>query len=92
MQDNLWRAAFQAVCDDPALYGLAVPDCGPTTLPACMQLGADETPLQYCPQVRGTYQQDGLAKQITIIAAREKRAVTGTPVVCRDGTLLLFQA
>lgn len=54
-------------------------------------MGADETPLQYCPSVKGTYQIEGQQKQITIIAAREKRSATATPVVARDGTLVAFQ-
>ena len=60
-------------------FGLVLPPGGPRVLPEAVQLAADETPIQYCPQVRGTYQEEGHKKQITIIAAREKRSITGTP-------------
>lgn len=67
------------MCADPEAFGLVLPPGGPRVLPEAVQLAADETPIQYCPQVRGTYQEEGHKKQITIIAAREKRSITGTP-------------
>lgn len=89
--DEQWRQAYLEVVRNPGRFGIIVPADGPHQLPEYMQLAADETPLQYCPVVRGTYQEGDLSKQVTIIAAREKRSVTGTPVVSRDGSLLTFQ-
>ncbi len=89
--DNAWRQAYKAVCKDPVLYGIPLPAGGPTCLPLGMQCAVDETPLMYAPQVRGTYEECGRSKQITLVAAREKRMVTGSPLVTRAGEMLLFQ-
>lgn len=59
--DNLWREVLQDVLQNPGQYGIVVPPDAPSTIPATMLFGADETPLQYCPVVKahtflgGTY-------------------------------------
>lgn len=56
-----------------------------------MVLAMDETPLMYGPPVKGTYVLDGATKQISIIGSREKRSITGSPVISRSGHCLGFQ-
>ena len=58
-----------------------------------MIFGADETPLLYCPTIRGTYMdgKEKMKKQVMIAGSREKRMVTGMPTTSMTGGVLSFQ-
>lgn len=71
------------VCHPPSLLL-------PPTI-AGMVLAMDETPLMYAPPVRGTYTVNGAEKQVVIIGTREKRAITGSPIIASNGELFAFQ-
>ena len=87
-EDNTWRDFYDQVVQHPDLFGLAFTDGA--SIPAALQLGADETPVLYMPEVRGTYDMLN-SKQIQIMGSRERRMITGTPVTNRQGDLVLMQ-
>ena len=76
--DDQWRKELKKVIDDKGLH-------------PSMVFGVDETPLQYCPRVKGTYTTAGQAKQLVILGSREKRCVTATPICSMDGRVPLLQ-
>ena len=55
-QDEAWRRTVMGILATTALYGI---NCS-GEIPPCMVAGMDETPLLYCPAVRGTYIQTSL--------------------------------
>lgn len=87
-EDNLWREYFESLVKSPFDHGMGGIEGLP--IPERLQLGADETPILYMPQVRGTYESVGV-KQVQILGGRERRMITGTPVTSRAGDLHLMQ-
>jgi transposase len=88
--DNDWRAALLAVMAAPASYGIQGTS---GTIPDGLVTAMDETPLLYCPGIRGTYVEgDGDdRKQVYVVCAREKRQVTASPWTTKSGELLGMQ-
>ena len=87
--DNQWRAEYEEMCAKPRLYGINSDDA----IPEWLQVGMDETPLQYQARCKKTYVVDagpGEGQQVRVRGG-DKRCVTGTPVTSRDGSLILFQ-
>lgn len=62
--DEEWRQKLHDVLNYPGAYG--IPTRG-EKVEHTLTLGMDETPLLYCPQVRGTYSEGEERKQVVII-------------------------
>ena len=82
--DNKWRREFLDLVEQPQKYGVRIPEGEPQSLPAWVQFGLDETPLQYAPKLRGGYAAGD--KQVRHYSSADKRQATATPVVNREGT------
>ena len=87
--DNKWRCEFLDVVEQPQKYGVCIPEGEPQSLPPWVQLGLDETPLQYAPKLRGGYAAG--EKQVRHYSSADKRQATATPVVNREGTVKVLQ-
>ena len=87
--DNQWRVELADLCMRPAEYGVSSAE----PIHLSMQVGMDETPLQYQARVKKTYVTDKGPGELQQVRGQggDKRAITGTPVTNRLGTLLLFQ-
>lgn len=88
LRDNDWRQQFKDVCSDPSSYGISFPDGVEKRIPAELQFGVDETPLQYFPEARRTYDLPG-AKNVHVNLMGTKGQVTATPVTSRSGLLFV---
>jgi hypothetical protein len=84
---DAWKAQYEATIKEPWLFGMGGPQ---EPLHPAFQLAADETPVMYIPEVRGTYEFKN-TKQIQLTGSRERRMITGTPVINRQGELVLMQ-
>lgn len=86
-EDNLWRAHYESIVKEPWAFGLGGLE---EPIHPALQLAADETPVMYMPEVRGTYEFKN-TKQIQLTGSRERRMITGTPITNRQGELVLMQ-
>lgn len=85
---NAWREELNAVCLMPSSFGIAWNQ----PLEPEMILVADETPLQYFPQTRGTFtQRSSDGNKAVYISGGDKRQITVTPVVSASGTVPVMQ-
>ena len=87
---NMWRSELQSLAADPYGWGLLVPAGFSGAIPEELLLAADETPLHYIPQSRGPYS-DKTSKAVYVVNDKDKRQVTGNPVVNRRGDCPVFQ-
>ena len=86
-EENDWREDLQKVLKNPRQFG-----CNCDEFTKDTTLAMDETPLQYCPKGRGTFQLPEESNRGVYIAnGADKRQATATPVVTLAGELLLLQ-
>ena len=88
-EDNQWRRLVLDVFNNPEAHGLHMP-AGLRSIPPKVCLALDETPLQYFPQQKGTYECANI-QNVFIAHGKEKHAVTRTPVTNMAGQVILFQ-
>ena len=87
--DNKFRREFSDPVEQLQRYGVCIPEGEPQLLQAWAQLGLDETPLQYAPNLRGGYAAG--EKQVRHYSSADKGQATATLVVNREGTVKVLQ-
>ena len=84
----MWRPDLSLLLASPHDYGLMLPDgFQGGHLPSAMVLGADETPLQFCPG--GVRRMCTPGGRVVDRMKNDKRHATCTPVLSMSGNIIM---
>ena len=84
----MWRTIILEIMDEPSAYGLDFGELG--AVPKECVLAADETVLEYCPKIQGTFNNIN-SKSVFISYNDDKRQATATPVCDMVGEMVVLQ-
>lgn len=80
-----WKLDYMNLIQRPTEYGIVLPPGHlQMGIPEELQLAVDESPLQYVPACKGTYEQHN-CKTVYVFAQNDKRQITTSPVLQRSG-------